>query len=98
MDRDRAVPTAPVSRGPRSFTAIVTLPYQHLERATTGLRAELQRQLMAADLHAVPVWDSFTVTGPREFADLRGRSWYEYRATVQAHGPFELPGLGAASR
>jgi hypothetical protein len=73
----RSVSLAVVS----AFTATAALPYEHLERATAGLRAEL-RQVLAADVHAVPQWETLTVTGPQEFTDLRGRVWYEYRATM----------------
>jgi hypothetical protein len=72
-----------------TFSASAALPYEHLERATAGLRAELRRQLLAADVHAMPRWDTFTVTGPREFADLRGNTWYEYRATVETRTGFD---------
>ena len=72
-----------------TFTASATLPYEHLERATAGLRAELARQLLAADVHAMPRWESFTVTGPRAFSDLRGRTWYEYRASVESRTPVD---------
>ncbi len=72
-----------------TFSASAALPYEHLQRATAALRAELRRQLLAADVHAMPRWDTFTVTGPTEFTDLRGRSWYEYRATVESRTPFD---------
>ncbi len=71
------------------FKATAALPYEHLERATAGLRAELRRQLLAADVHAMPRWDTFTVTGPTDFTDLRGRTWYEYRATVESRRSFD---------
>jgi hypothetical protein len=32
--------------------------------------------------------ETFTVTGPLPFTDLRGRTWYEYRATVESQTPF----------
>jgi hypothetical protein len=72
-----------------TFSASAALPYEHLERATAGLRTELRRQLLAADVHTMPRWDTFTVTGPREFTDFRGRTWYEYRATVESRAPFD---------
>ena len=49
---------------PMKFTATAALPYEHLERATAGLRAELRRQLLAADVHEMPVWETFVVEGP----------------------------------
>jgi hypothetical protein len=42
----------------------------------------------------MPDWDTFTVAGPREFTDLRGRRWYEYRATVETSGPFDRARAG----
>ena len=71
------------------FTATAALPYENLERATAGLRAELRRQLLAADVHEMPDWETFEVTGPIEFSDLRGRTWYEYRAMVESRRPFD---------
>jgi hypothetical protein len=70
------------------FSARAALPYEHRERAGAGLRAELRRQLLAADVHKRPKWETFDVTGPTEFPDLRGRTWYEYRATVEGRRPF----------
>jgi hypothetical protein len=67
----------------RVFSATTTLPYEHLDRATAGLQAELRRQVLAADVHTLPRWDTFAVTGPRQFEDARGRAWYEYRAWVE---------------
>jgi hypothetical protein len=67
-----------------TFSAITALPYEHLERATAGLRAELRRQPLAADVHLMPMWETFEVTGRIQFTDLRGRTWYEYRATVES--------------
>jgi hypothetical protein len=37
----------------------------------------------------MPQWETFDVTGPSEFTDLRGRTWYEYRATVEGRRPFD---------
>jgi hypothetical protein len=72
-----------------TFTATTALPYEHLERATAGLRAELRRQLLSVDVNQTPVWETFVVTGPVEFADLRSRTWFEYRATVESRSPFD---------
>jgi hypothetical protein len=71
------------------FSASTALPYEHLERATAELGTELRRHMLAADVHAMPRWETFSVTGPREFTDLRGRTWYEYRATVESRPPFD---------
>jgi hypothetical protein len=86
-------PTTPGSTvgkcGTVKFSAATALPYEHLERATAGLRAELCQRLLHTDVHQMPMWDTFTVTGPREFTDLRGRRWFEYRASVESRGPFD---------
>jgi hypothetical protein len=72
-----------------TFSAATALPYEHLERATAGLKGELRRQLLAANVHTTPRWETFDVTGPIESADVRGRIWYEYRATVEYRTPFD---------
>jgi hypothetical protein len=65
-----------------TFTASTALPYEHLARATAGLRAELRQKVLREGDHEMPLWDTFEVTGPYEFTDRRGRTWFEYRATV----------------
>jgi hypothetical protein len=71
-----------------TFTATKALPYEHLERATAGLRAELRQKLLHADVHVMPLWDTFEVTGPHKFT-VRGRVWFEYRAKVESRRPFD---------
>jgi len=58
--------------GDLTRTATTALLYENLERATAGLRAELRRQLLAADVQVMPAWKTFVVTGPRAFTDLAG--------------------------
>jgi hypothetical protein len=65
-----------------TVAASTALPYQHLERATAGLRAELRQKLLAGEVHQMPEWDTFTVTGPRQFTDLRGRTWVQAESGV----------------
>jgi hypothetical protein len=72
-----------------TFTASTALPYEHPGRATAGLRTELRQKVPNADVHDMLRWDTFEVTGPYEFTDLRGRVWFEYRATVDARCPFD---------
>jgi hypothetical protein len=50
-----------------TFTASTALPYEHPDQATGGLRAELRQKLLHADVHDMPRWDTFEVTGPYEF-------------------------------
>jgi hypothetical protein len=66
-----------------TFSAAAS-PYEHLDRATDGLRAEQRRRLLAADVHETPLWETFVVTGPIVLSDLRGRNRDEYRTTVKA--------------
>jgi hypothetical protein len=73
------------------FQATTVLPYQHLERATAGRRAELRHQLLKADVHEMPLWDTIQITGPFESTDARGRKWFEYRASVNSRGPLDGP-------
>jgi hypothetical protein len=72
-----------------TFSATTALPYENVDRATAGLRAGLWRQLIRTDVHQMPRWDTFAVTGPVEFTDLRGRTWFEYRAIVDSRSPFD---------
>jgi hypothetical protein len=60
-----------------TFRATTVLPYEHVDRATAGLCVELRRQLLKANVYEMPLWEKLAVTGPREFTDLRGRTWYE---------------------
>ena len=65
-----------------TFTATTVLPYQHLERAAAGLRAELRRTLLGAGVTDPPDWTALTVEGSHEFLDARGRTWFGYWATL----------------
>ena len=67
-----------------TFTSTAAYPYADLERATLGLRAALRHQLLAAGVRSSQVWPTFVVTGPAEYADRLGRTWYQYRATVES--------------
>jgi hypothetical protein len=71
------------------FEATTALPYPSQEQATRGLRAQLRQQLLFADVREMPMWETFTVTGPHPFTDLRGATWFEYRATVESRSPFD---------
>jgi hypothetical protein len=71
------------------FAATTALPYEHLERPAAGLRAELRRQLLQANGRELPAWDTFAVEGPVQAIDTRGRTWFEYRASVETRGPIE---------
>ncbi len=64
------------------ITATTVLPYDHLERATAGLRGSLR--LMSADHGAdAPLdWTTLVVTGPTVTRDARGNTWFEWVGTV----------------
>lgn len=68
------------------FKATTALPYDSVDRASAGLRAALRQQLLTARVRGLPAWETFVVTGPIEFTDQRGRTWYEYRATMEGSG------------
>ncbi|GAB3309628.1 hypothetical protein GCM10027451_19600 [Geodermatophilus aquaeductus] len=75
-------------------SASSALPFEHLMRATAGLRAQLRQEVLAAEGPAVlPAWSTLQVTGPHPVADGRGRAWFGYRATIDvAPG---VPGEGS---
>ena len=58
-----------------TVAATTALPYEHLKRATAGLGAELRQQLLAVHVQQMPDRRTFNRDGPKEFTDLRGRSW-----------------------
>ena len=66
---------------------MTALPYEHLERATAGLRAELRHQLLAAGDPGLPDWSTLVVSGPERQADGRRQTWFAYEATVESRGP-----------
>ncbi|SFO37134.1 hypothetical protein SAMN05660359_02905 [Geodermatophilus obscurus] len=59
--------------------ATTALPYPHAERATAGLRAALREQHPNGE---PPDWSKLVVTGPVEARDIRGRTWFHYRAAL----------------
>jgi hypothetical protein len=81
---------------PMQFTATAADPYERLERATAGLRAELRRQLLAADVPEMPRWETLAVTGPKEFTDLRGPRGASTRRRMRAGGRFDRWGPAAS--
>jgi hypothetical protein len=66
-----------------TFTAATALPYPHPAHATAGLRAQLRHRLLAAGCPDLPDWDTLVVAGPVESTTHRGRTWFEYVATVE---------------
>jgi len=69
-----------------TVSATTSLPYEHVERATAGLRAKLRYQLL--DLGAAPDWSTLEVSGPVTTLDGMGRPWFEYRASVLGRAAF----------
>ncbi len=64
-----------------TYTAVGAYPYVNREGATMGLRASLRHQ--AAVAGAEPDWSTLMVDGPAEVRGAHGRSWFQWRATVQ---------------
>jgi hypothetical protein len=74
-----------------TFRATAVLPFNNLAQATAGLRGRLR--LMIADYSAEvsPDWDTLVVTGPTTTKDARGKTWFEWAATVETK-PLSLSG------
>ena len=76
-------------------TASTALPFEHLERATAGLRAQLRQEVLAAEgLAVLPVWSTMAVIGPHPEVDSRGTAWLGYRATIDIAPPSAGAGTG----
>jgi hypothetical protein len=83
-DRSSYGPTTDL-REPDSVeaTATTALPHPHQERATAALWAELRHKLMDADPENLADWSTLVVSGLIESTDGRGRTWFEYVATIK---------------
>ncbi len=66
------------------YRAAAALPHADRERATTGLREQLN--VMAAAAGAIPDWTTFSVEGPVEQVELHDSGWSEWAATVTVTG------------
>jgi hypothetical protein len=66
--------------GATSYSATTALPYEHLKRATAGLRGQLRLQLLDAGTRLD--WSTLQAAGPVTTTDGMGWPWYEYAATV----------------
>lgn len=76
------------------LTATTALPYNDVGRATAGLRGQLR--LLAVDRGHCPAWTTFSVSGPTQRTDARGRTWFEWSATVETEIASEYgPSSGA---
>ncbi len=64
-----------------TYRATMSLPYEHLERATAGLRGQLR--LMAIAGGVSPDWTTLLIEGPVEAMGLHGATWYEWTATLK---------------
>jgi hypothetical protein len=64
-----------------TVSATTSLPYEHVERATAGLRAKLRYKLL--DLGTAPDWSTLKVSGPVTTIDGMGRPWFEYRVRAE---------------
>lgn len=61
--------------------AIATLPTNDAKVARSALRGRLE--LMGAGGYGTADWATLEVNGPRQLTDARGRSWFEWTATVE---------------
>ncbi len=66
-----------------TVSAMTALPYAHLERATPGLRGALRQKLLDKVPGELPDWSTLQVADPVVMRDARGRTWWEYAATVK---------------
>ncbi len=64
------------------YRAATALPYNDRHRATAGLRGHLR--IIALTEGATPDWSTMVVQGPTETTGQRGRTWFEWSATVEA--------------
>jgi hypothetical protein len=63
------------------YTATGALPYDNVERATSGLQGELRHALATASKE--PDWSTLEVEGPIEAKGASGRMWYRWTASVE---------------
>jgi hypothetical protein len=63
------------------YKATAALPYDNLERATSGLQGELRHAL--ALVQKAPDWSTLEVDGPTEVKGASGRTWYRWTASVE---------------
>ena len=66
------------------YRAAAALPNDNRDRATLGLRGQLRLMALAGD--GMPDWSTLTVAGPSAVVGARGRTWYEWRATLVVDG------------
>lgn len=65
-----------------TYRAAAALPYDDHERAAACLRGQLR--FMARIDGAAPDWTTLEIEGPTESLGLRGGTWFEWTATVEA--------------
>ena len=70
------------------YKAAAAYPYVDRERATAALRGQLR--LIALAGGGRPDWSTLVVEGPIEAPGLRGRTWFEWTASVNADGGRDL--------
>jgi hypothetical protein len=61
-----------------TYRAETALPYEHTQRATAGLRAELRHQVLSEGPGVLPDWSTLEVTVPVELDGPSGRTWYRW--------------------
>ena len=70
------------------YRATAALPYSNRELAVARLREQLR--VMARAGGGSPDWSTLDVEGPIEAPGIRGRTWFEWSATVDSDGGRDL--------
>jgi hypothetical protein len=70
------------------YRATAALPYNNRERAVASLRDQLRVMALAGG--GSPNWSTLVVEGPTEAPGPRGRTWFEWSATVDSDGGRDL--------
>jgi hypothetical protein len=70
------------------YRAIAALPFSNREQAVARLRDQLRVMALAGG--GRPDWSSLVVEGPTEAPGPRGRTWFEWSATVVSDGGRDL--------
>jgi hypothetical protein len=65
------------------YVASTVLPYRHDDRAVRALRGKLRLLMCDVGDEGIPDWSTLDVVGPVEAVDGRGRTWFEWSATVE---------------
>jgi len=79
------------------YRTTTALPYAHLDRATSALRAQLGG-IVAADGWNAADWETLRIVGPVETYGPHGVIHYEYEGSVRPRRLTALPNREVGSR